>query len=178
MTALGTLATPVGQLSVAVSGDGVYALSWGTPSRLAERYRLPPASGSAASPDSALAEPVLAELAAYFRGEVREFAIPVDWRLFGPLQRQVLGTLFETVRYGESVTYGELAGRSGAGVPARGIGAIMGSNPLPVVVPCHRVLAANGLGGYSGGSGSDGLAVKRWLLTLEGVLPPTLDWPA
>jgi methylated-DNA-[protein]-cysteine S-methyltransferase len=168
-TALGTLDTPVGQLSVAVSGEGLCALSWGTPSRLAERYRL------AADPDSELAEPVLAELAAYFRGEVREFAVPVDWRLFGPVQRQVLGTLFETVRYGESVTYGELAGRSGAGVPPRGIGAIMGSNPLPVVVPCHRVLAANGLGGYSGGSGSDGLAVKRWLLTLEGVLPPTLD---
>jgi methylated-DNA-[protein]-cysteine S-methyltransferase len=166
---VGCLATPVGKLSVAVSAEGVCALSWGTPERLAERYRLTLDGGS---PES-----VLAELAAYFRGEVREFTVPVDWRLFSPLQRRVLGTLSETVRYGESVTYGELALRSGAGVPARGIGAVMGSNPVPVVVPCHRVLAANGLGGYSGGSGTDGLAVKRWLLTLEGVLPPTLDWP-
>jgi methylated-DNA-[protein]-cysteine S-methyltransferase len=49
----------------------------------------------------------------------------------------------------------------------------MGSNPIPVVVPCHRVVAADGLGGYSGGTGTE---VKRWLLTLEGALPPTLDW--
>jgi methylated-DNA-[protein]-cysteine S-methyltransferase len=55
------------------------------------------------------------------------------------------------------------------------VGQIMGSNPVPVVVPCHRVVAADGLGGYSGGTGTE---VKRWLLTLEGALPPTLDWDA
>jgi len=49
----------------------------------------------------------------------------------------------------------------------------MGSNPIPVIVPCHRVVAGNGLGGYSGGTG---LEVKRWLLVFEGALPPTLDW--
>jgi methylated-DNA-[protein]-cysteine S-methyltransferase len=49
----------------------------------------------------------------------------------------------------------------------------MGSNPVPVIVPCHRVLASDGLGGYSGGAGVE---VKRWLLILEGSLPPTLDW--
>jgi methylated-DNA-[protein]-cysteine S-methyltransferase len=49
----------------------------------------------------------------------------------------------------------------------------MGSNPIPVIVPCHRVLASDGLGGYSGGAGVE---VKRWLLILEGALPPTLDW--
>jgi methylated-DNA-[protein]-cysteine S-methyltransferase len=49
----------------------------------------------------------------------------------------------------------------------------MGSNPIPVIVPCHRVVASDGLGGYSGGAG---LEVKRWLLILEGSLPPTLDW--
>ena len=49
----------------------------------------------------------------------------------------------------------------------------MGSNPIPVIVPCHRVVASDGLGGYSGGAGTE---VKRWLLILEGSLPPTLDW--
>ena len=58
-------------------------------------------------------------------------------------------------------------------VPARAVGKIMGSNPIPVIVPCHRVLASDGLGGYSGGAGVE---VKRWLLILEGSLPPTLDW--
>jgi methylated-DNA-[protein]-cysteine S-methyltransferase len=84
----------------------------------------------------------------------------------------VLSTLFSTVPYGHVVTYGELAERSGTGVPARGIGSIMGSNPIPIIVPCHRVIAGSGLGGFSGG---DGVESKRWLLTLEGYLPPTLD---
>jgi O-6-methylguanine DNA methyltransferase len=80
---------------------------------------------------------------------------------------------YRTVQYGTSVTYGELADRHGGGIPARAVGGIMGSNPLPLVVPCHRVVAHDGLGGYSGGTG-DGLEIKRRLLALEGVLPPTL----
>jgi len=96
----------------------------------------------------------------------------------------VLRTLFDSVGYGETVSYGALARRVGPDsfgaspptrVPARVVGQIMGSNPIPVVVPCHRVIAADGLGGYSGGTGTE---VKRWLLTLEGALPPTLDWGA
>ena len=88
--------------------------------------------------------------------------------------------LAETVGYGETVRYGELAARAGMiatadHFPARTVGQIMGSNPIPVIVPCHRVLASDGLGGYSGGSGVE---VKRWLLILEGSHPPTLDWDA
>jgi methylated-DNA-[protein]-cysteine S-methyltransferase len=86
-------------------------------------------------------------------------------------QRRVLGTLYSTVPYGRVVTYGELATRSGSGIPPRGIGSIMGSNPIPIVVPCHRVVAGDGLGGFSGGTGVES---KRRLLTLEGYLPPTL----
>jgi methylated-DNA-[protein]-cysteine S-methyltransferase len=82
----------------------------------------------------------------------------------------VLQALYE-IPYGKVVTYGELAARSGTGVPARGIGSIMGANPLPIVVPCHRVVAGNGLGGFSGGVGVE---TKRWLLTHEGYLQPTL----
>ena len=77
------------------------------------------------------------------------------------------------VGYGETVTYGELAARAKLGsayTAARGVGAIMGSNPLPVVVPCHRVMAADGLGGFGGGR-----ATKEWLLALEGVLTTALD---
>jgi methylated-DNA-[protein]-cysteine S-methyltransferase len=57
--------------------------------------------------------------------------------------------------------------------PARVVGQIMASNPVAIIVPCHRVVAGTGLGGYSGGSGTD---VKHWLLVFEGVLPATLDW--
>jgi methylated-DNA-[protein]-cysteine S-methyltransferase len=114
---------------------------------------------------------VLAQLRQYFAGSRREFEVTVDWRLMSVAQRRVLSTLYKTVPYGKVVTYGELAARSGSGIPPRGIGSIMGSNPIPIVVPCHRVVAGDGLGGFSGGTGVES---KRRLLTLEGYLPPTL----
>ena len=141
----------------------------GSASRLAGRPR--PAEGSRA----AVAARQLAE---YFCGQRKEFDLPLDWSGFGPAQRQVLRLLYDDVRYGQTVTYGTLAARAGLEVgddviPARAVGQIMGSNPIPVIVPCHRVVASDGLGGFSGGAGPE---VKRWLLILEGSLPPTLDW--
>ena len=104
------------------------------------------------------------------------FDVPLDWRLTGGTARTVLQALYAQVGYGRTVGYGELADLSGAYeghgyTAARGVGSVMGSNPIPVVVPCHRVLASDGLGGFGGGR-----AVKEWLLALEGVLPPTLDF--
>ena len=116
----------------------------------------------------------LRQLDAYFSGALLRFDLPFD---LGPQTegtRRVLTTLYDTVAHGEVVTYGELAARSGSGIPARGIGAIMGANPLPIVVPCHRVLASDGLGGYSGGAPGQGLITKRWLLEFEGALPEPL----
>ncbi|WP_034271948.1 methylated-DNA--[protein]-cysteine S-methyltransferase [Haloechinothrix halophila] len=159
------LATPVGRVAVAVSDAGVRAIGWCSAGELADR---------AVSDERA--DTVLAQLAEYFRGERREFDVPLDWSGTTETQRRVLRALYEQVPYGTSVTYGELAVLSGTGVPARAIGSIMGSNPIPIVVPCHRVLAHDGLGGYSGGGAGHGFEVKRWLLTLEGALPPTLDW--
>ena len=121
----------------------------------------------------AVLERAAAQLREYFAGERRVFDVPLDWSLTRGSQRRVLGTLFATVGYGETVTYGELAARSELGsayTAARGVGAIMGSNPLPVVVPCHRVMAADGLGGFGGGR-----ATKEWLLAHEGVLTGALD---
>jgi methylated-DNA-[protein]-cysteine S-methyltransferase len=122
----------------------------------------------------AVLERAVAQLREYFAGERRVFDVPLDWSLTRGSQRGVLGTLFGTVGYGETVTYGELAARSELGsayTAARGVGAIMGSNPLPVVVPCHRVMAADGLGGFGGGR-----ATKEWLLAHEGVLTGALDF--
>ncbi|MFC0861307.1 methylated-DNA--[protein]-cysteine S-methyltransferase [Sphaerimonospora cavernae] len=169
--AFGSVQTRLGDVLAAVTEEGVVATHFRDDPRV--RARIAARLGLAAADDPARTAPARAELAAYFHGDLREFGVPVDWRLTSPLQRQVLGTLFTTVPYGKVVTYGELAARSGTGVPARGIGAIMGGNPVPIIVPCHRVVAGNGLGGFSGG---DGVESKRWLLTLEGHLPPTLDW--
>jgi methylated-DNA-[protein]-cysteine S-methyltransferase len=131
-------------------------------------------AGDAAS----LARAARRQLAEYFCGQRREFDLPLDWSGFAAAQRQVLRLLYDDVGYGRTVTYGALAGLAGLEasadvVPARAVGQIMGSNPIPVIVPCHRVVASDGLGGYSGGAGPE---VKRWLLILEGSQPPTLDW--
>jgi methylated-DNA-[protein]-cysteine S-methyltransferase len=118
---------------------------------------------------------VCREVTEYLGGDRTAFTVPVDWSLTSGTQRTVLMSLHETVGYGTTATYGELAVRSGAygaelgAHAARGVGSIMGSNPIPLVVPCHRVVAADGLGGFGGG-----LEVKRWLLELEGALPATL----
>ncbi|WP_218004606.1 methylated-DNA--[protein]-cysteine S-methyltransferase [Microtetraspora niveoalba] len=169
--AFASVPTKVGDVLAAVTEDGVAATvfqdSPAARARIGERLRM------AAVDDPARTAPAREELAAYFAGELREFGVALDWRLTSSTQRRVLGTLFATVPWGQVVTYGDLAARSGTGVPARGIGSIMGSNPIPIIVPCHRVVAGNGLGGFSGG---EGVESKRWLLTHEGYLQPTLDW--
>ncbi|MQY07788.1 methylated-DNA--[protein]-cysteine S-methyltransferase [Actinomadura macrotermitis] len=169
--AFGATDTPLGRLLVAVTGAGVAWLAFADTPK--ERARAVAALGLPVVDDPARTAPALAAIGAYFTGAARTFGVPVDWRLYSPLQRQVLATLYETVPYGSLVTYGEIGARSAAGVPPQVIGQVMGSNPIPLIVPCHRVVSSTGLGGYSGGSGVE---VKRWLLTLEGAVPATLDW--
>ncbi|WP_119731117.1 methylated-DNA--[protein]-cysteine S-methyltransferase [Thermomonospora amylolytica] len=169
--AFGTVDTPLGRMLVAVSETGVLSVDFHDSP--AARARTVERSGLVPVEDPGRTAAATERLAAYFAGELRDFALPIDWRLTTRVQRQVLAGLYETVPYGSVVTYGRLGERSGTSVPARAIGQVMGANPIPVIVPCHRVVAGNGLGGYSGGTGLD---VKRWLLTLEGALPPTLDW--
>ncbi|MEV8306141.1 methylated-DNA--[protein]-cysteine S-methyltransferase [Streptomyces flavidovirens] len=116
-----------------------------------------------------LAEPIR-QFAAYFAGELRAFTLPLDWSLSAGFNRQVLRELATGVPYGTVVGYGDLAERVGQPGAAQAVGAAMGSNPLPVVVPCHRVVESDGeLGGFGGG-----LETKRALLALEGVLPQPL----
>ncbi|OAR26416.1 cysteine methyltransferase [Streptomyces sp. ERV7] len=116
-----------------------------------------------------LAEPIR-QLEAYFAGDLRAFELPLDWSLSSGFNRQVLRELEATVPYGTVVGYGDLADRVGQPRAAQAVGAAMGSNPLPVVVPCHRVVESDGgLGGFGGG-----LETKRRLLALEGVLPQPL----
>ncbi|OLF19074.1 cysteine methyltransferase [Actinophytocola xanthii] len=167
--AFGSVPTELGDVLAAVTEDGLAATAF-TDSP-AVRAAIAARLGLAQAPDAAPAAGVLAQLREYFAGRRREFELAVDWRLTSRTARRVLGALYETVGYGEVVTYGELARRSGTGVPPRGIGAIMGGNPIPIVVPCHRVVAGDGLGGFSGGTGVES---KRQLLTLEGYLSPGL----
>jgi methylated-DNA-[protein]-cysteine S-methyltransferase len=112
----------------------------------------------------------VAEFDSYFRGELREFEVPLDWTLSGGFNEKVLRALFASVPYGATAGYQDLAVRVGEPGAARAVGMAMGSNPLPVVVPCHRVVeSGGGLGGFGGGR-----ETKRTLLALEGLLPEPL----
>ncbi|OEU88406.1 cysteine methyltransferase [Streptomyces abyssalis] len=111
-----------------------------------------------------------AELDSYFRGELREFTAALDWSLSGGFNERVLRELLASVPYGATAGYQDLADRVGEPGAARAVGTAMGSNPLPVLVPCHRIVeSGGGLGGFGGG-----LETKRTLLALEGLLPEPL----
>lgn len=165
----GSVPTELGDVLAAVTADGLVATAFTDSPHI--RAALAARLGLTDLKDSAPAAGVLAQLREYFHGRRQVFDVAVDWRLMSPAQRRVLGTLYETVPYGTVVTYGELATRSGSKIPPRGVGSIMGSNPIPIVVPCHRVVSGDGIGGFSGGSGVES---KRRLLTIEGYLPPGL----
>jgi methylated-DNA-[protein]-cysteine S-methyltransferase len=105
------------------------------------------------------------ELDEYFDGRRKRFELPVDWTLVGPFGRRVLHVTAE-IPYGGVLSYAEVAAEAGSPRGSRAAGNALGSNPIPIVVPCHRVLRSGGaLGGYGGG-----LDRKRFLLELEGAL--------
>jgi methylated-DNA-[protein]-cysteine S-methyltransferase len=114
-------------------------------------------------------DPVRRELEEYFAGRRRAFDVALDWSLVGPFGRRVLTATAE-IPYGGVLSYAEVAAEAGSPRGSRAAGNALGSNPMPIVIPCHRVLRSGGaLGGYGGG-----LERKRWLLELEGALTPSL----
>jgi methylated-DNA-[protein]-cysteine S-methyltransferase len=108
------------------------------------------------------------ELDLYFEGRLDRFDLPLDWSLSGGFRLRVQRAI-AAIPYGRTASYAEMAARAGNERAVRAAGTACGSNPIPLVVPCHRVLrSGGGLGGYGGG-----LPMKRALLELEGVLDLT-----
>ncbi|MFJ9036452.1 methylated-DNA--[protein]-cysteine S-methyltransferase [Streptomyces sp. NPDC102406] len=164
----------VGPLLLAATDEGLVAVAFhatdpvrdGILARLGSRF----GAGPVEAPDAPLLAEARRQLADYFAGRRRDFELPLDWSLITGFHREVLRELAAGVPYGAVVGYGELARRVGQPGAAQAVGAAMGSNPLPVVVPCHRVVERDGgIGGFGGG-----LETKRKLLALEGVLPEPL----
>lgn len=158
-----TMATPLGPLRLVARHERLAAVLF-----LAGAGAAPSSDASPPALDPAPSSPLLCqarhELAEYFAGQRRSFAVPLALCGLPPFTRKVLAEL-QTVPYGETLTYGELAARVGAPRAARAVGRAMAANPLPIVIPCHRVVAGGGrLGGYSGG---EGLPTKQWLLAFE-----------
>ncbi|WP_432053998.1 methylated-DNA--[protein]-cysteine S-methyltransferase [Streptomyces sp. bgisy022] len=166
--------TDIGPLMLAATGAGLVNVVFHATAAVRDRAleRLTERLGAAPVEDPAA--PLLAEairqVQAYLAGERHTFDVPLDWSLISGFNRAVLRELATGVPFGEVVGYGDLARRVGRPGGAQAVGMAMGANPLPVVVPCHRVVESDGgIGGFGGG-----LETKRRLLALEGVLPEPL----
>ncbi len=156
--------SPVGQLLVAVSGRGLCRISY-SPEPESELESLARGFGARVLRSPKPVDPVRRELDEYFGGKRRSFDLPLDVSEVHGFNREVLDALAR-VPYGEVTTYGTLAAEVGRPKAARAVGGFMNRNPIPIVLPCHRVLGAGGkLVGYAGG-----LERKEQLLRLEGAL--------
>jgi methylated-DNA-[protein]-cysteine S-methyltransferase len=156
--------SPVGRLLVAASERGLCRIVYDAEPEH-ELDRLSHAFGVRVLRSALPIDAAKRQLDEYFDGTRRHFELPLDVALLADFNRRVLGELAR-VPYGEVVTYGELAVRAARPRAARAVGMVMNRNPLPIVLPCHRVVGANGkLVGYAGG-----LERKEALLRLEGAL--------
>jgi methylated-DNA-[protein]-cysteine S-methyltransferase len=156
--------TPIGTLLVAATPRGLCRISY-DPDPESELALLGRSFGARVLRSPRPIERARRELDEYFEGHRKTFDLDVDVELLADFNRRVLQELAQ-VAYGEVVTYGELAARAERPRAARAVGTVMNRNPLPIVLPCHRVIGANGkLVGYGGG-----LERKEALLRLEGAL--------
>jgi methylated-DNA-[protein]-cysteine S-methyltransferase len=149
--------TPVGRLGIAERDGQIVRVSWS-----------PSPDGETIPPPEGETTPLLAEaarqMAAYFAGELTAFDLPLDPG-GSALERGVFDAM-RAIPYGQTRTYGDIA--SELGTYGQPVGQACGANPIPVIIPCHRVLSATGLGGYSG---QGGIETKIALLKLEGGYP-------
>jgi methylated-DNA-[protein]-cysteine S-methyltransferase len=154
--------SPLGPLWIAVGPKGVLAIHYGAEPSQGELARIVRTYGPGVLPDPRRADAVARELDQYFAGKRKSFDVAVDLSPLTAFQRRILGATAR-VAFGDVSTYAKVAAKAGSERATRAAGQALGSNPIPIVVPCHRILAADGsLGGYSGG-----LEAKRVLLQLE-----------
>jgi methylated-DNA-[protein]-cysteine S-methyltransferase len=158
------VSSPVGELLLA--GDGTFLRLVAFPNG---RHPQKPEAGW--ERNEAPFRDALSQLRGYFAGKVRRFDLPLA--LEGTAFQQMVWRALQTIPYGETLSYGGLARCIGKPTASRAVGAANGRNPIPIIIPCHRVIGAAGsLTGFGGG-----LSTKRKLLELEGALPHTL-WAA
>ncbi len=148
-----------GEMGVTVTPQGLVAVHWTRPEPSGSQEPGP-------WPLEEMAAQWLAHLREYLEGRRRAFPLPIAWEALPPFQRAVLRATF-AIPYGEVRTYGEVARRIGKPGAARAVGRALGANPMPIAIPCHRVVGRDGR--LHGFSAPGGLATKAWLLRLEGI---------
>jgi methylated-DNA-[protein]-cysteine S-methyltransferase len=155
--------SPFGELLLAASDRGLLRLAFPEENADDVLERLAARVSPRIVQAPARLDRVRRELDEYFEGRRRSFELALDWTLVGPFGRRVLGATAR-IPYGRVLTYTEVAAEAGSPRGSRAAGNALGANPIPIVVPCHRVLRGSGaLGGYAGG-----LPRKQFLLELEG----------
>jgi methylated-DNA-[protein]-cysteine S-methyltransferase len=150
--------SPIGRIEVSASNAGLIGVGL---------YGHHPATVSPASPslENDHSRQALAQILEYLGGNRKTFDVPIDWSGVTAFHRTVLVEAMK-IGFGEVWKYGQLAAALGKPAASRAIGGAMARNPMPIIIPCHRVVAADGrLTGYSA---ADGIATKRFLLELEG----------
>jgi len=151
--------SPIGTLTVVADGDAIVAIWF--EAEVADSPAALDRTVEAGAGEHAILDRAIEQLEEYFRGERTEFELPLAPQ-GTPFQQKAWLALRE-IPFGETITYGEQARRLGDPNKSRAVGAANGKNPIPIVVPCHRVVGANGhLTGYAGGLGT-----KAWLLDHE-----------
>ena len=164
--AYATMDSPFGELVLAGTGKGLVKVSFGqeSPDEVVEELAWTVSPRVLEVP--ARLDPARRELERYFAGRLRDFTVPLDWQLISGFQTKVLRAT-AAIPYGETRSYGEVAAEAGNRRAFRAAGTALGRNPLPLIVPCHRVLRSGGvIGNYGGGP-----EMKEALLKLEGALP-------
>jgi methylated-DNA-[protein]-cysteine S-methyltransferase len=155
--------TPLGDLRFAVSEQGLAAVGWAKSQRQLDAYLQRLKADVTENPK--ITALYAKEISEYLKGKRRVFTFPIDWLTLKPFQRMALQAVY-AIPYGETRTYAQIAAQIGRPRAYRAVGRANAANPMPLAIPCHRVIGADGkLHGYGGG---DGLPTKEWLLLLEG----------
>ena len=162
--AVDVMDSPLGPLWLAIGPKGVLAIHYGASGYDADLRRIVARYGPGVLRAPKRLDEVKRELDEYFSGKRTRFELSVDLSALTPFQQRVLAAT-KRVPFGRVRSYAEIAARAGIPTASRATGNALGANPIPIVVPCHRILGSDGsLHGYAGG-----LDRKRWLLRLEGV---------
>jgi methylated-DNA-[protein]-cysteine S-methyltransferase len=151
--------TPVGDLRLVASERGLIAVEWANTQPDFDSYLRP------FEPDAIAA--YAEQLREYLEGSRRTFTFEINWEIFRPFQKEALQAVFN-IPYGETRTYSEIAVQINRPRAYRAVGRANATNPMPIVIPCHRLIGTDGkLHGYGGG---EGLKTKEWLLKMEGAV--------
>jgi methylated-DNA-[protein]-cysteine S-methyltransferase len=154
--------TPLGNLRLVASDLGLLALEWADSQPELDHYLFH--LNRPLESNQKQIQPYAKEINEYLKGKRRNFTFPIDWSAFKPFQLKTLKAVFK-IPYGKTQTYAGIAIQIGHPNAYRAVGRANATNPLPLVIPCHRVIGTDGkLHGYGGG---EGLPTKEWLLKLE-----------